>query len=169
MQTPEGIIVLPTSYQAVLSLLKSTALGAVEEAIATRCGLRIIPGDGTASITYTQADISVSGLTTTQLEDYLTTNRNSLISFGARFLCDDDATSDDQEYPEGEEQEPDGESQERGHEVGFAIKIAIYHNFLANRTPAEFRVFLKNRRIPKHTKFAKELARIFDEVETQEP
>ena len=161
MKTPQGITVIPTTYQDVAALLKSDALSVVEESIASKCGLKIICDYGTASTSYTQAEISVCGMNTDQIRDYLITNRESVINFGVLFMNDDEATSDEQEYPEGEEQDPDGESETLGYGNGFGIKVAIYHNFLANRTPAEFREFLKNRRIPRHTKFAKELARVF--------
>ena len=166
MQTPEGITVISTSHQDVLALLKSDALSAVEKPIASQTGLNIIYDHGSASTSYTQAEISVCGMTTDQIEDYLTANRDSLIDFGVRFMSDEDATSDEQEYPEGGGGDPDGESETLGYGNGFGIKVAIYHNFLANRTPTEFRAFLKNRRIPKHTKFAKELARVFAESQS---
>ena len=161
MQTPEGITVIPISFQDVGALLKSDELSAVEKEIASRCRLNIIYDRGSAGTSYTQAEISVCGMTVDQLTGYLADNKNSLIDFGVRFMSDEDATNDEQEYPEGEEQDPDGESEALGYGNGFGIKVAIYHNFLANRTAAEFRAFLKNQRIPKHTKFAKELARTF--------
>lgn len=161
MQTPEGINPIVTSHQEVLSLLKSDALSAVERPIAAKCRLDIIYDYGSPSTSSTQAEISVSGMATDQIEEYLTINRDLLIDFGVRFLSDKDATSDEQEYPDGEEQDPDGGSETLGYGTGFGIKVAIYHNFLANRTPAEFRAFLKNRRIPQHAKFAEDLARVF--------
>ncbi len=168
MQTPEGIDVILTSYQEVVALLKSEALATVEEAIAARCHLNIIHDHGAASTSYTQSEISISGMNACQIENYLANNEHSIIEFGVGFLSDEDATSDEQEYPEGEEQDPDGESELLGYGNGFGITYVIYHNFLANRTPAEFRAFLKNRRVPKHTKFMKELARVFDEVQSND-
>ncbi|MCA9146632.1 MAG: hypothetical protein KDB05_27830 [Planctomycetales bacterium] len=162
MQTPEGITVVPVAYQDVLALLTSDAVTDVEQAIASQLRFKIIQDHGATSTSYTQAEISVSGMTTDQIERYLRSDRDLVIAFGVRFLRDDDATSDEQEYPEGEEQDPDGESETLGYGNGFGIKYAIYHNFLANRPSSEFRAFLKNRRIPKHTKFANELVRIFD-------
>jgi hypothetical protein len=167
MKTPEGITVISTSHQDVLALVKSDALSSIEEAIASQTGLNIIYEYGSASISYTQAEVSVCGMTSQQINEYLTTNRDSLIDFGVRFMKDEDATSDEQEFSEGEEQDSVGESETLGYGNGFGIKIAIYHNFLANRTPNEFRAFLKNRRIPKHAKFAKELARIFAESQLE--
>jgi hypothetical protein len=161
MRTPEGITLVPTPYQDVVALLKSEALSAVEGPIAARCRMTIIYDGGSASTSYVQAEISVSGMTTRQIEDYLAANKESLIEFGVCFLQDPEATRDEQEYPEGEEQDPDEVIATLGYGNGFGIKVAIYHNFLANRTPAEFRAFLKNRRIPKHAKFAKELERVF--------
>ena len=84
-----------------------------------------------------------------------------MIAFGVRLLQE---TSDEEEYPEDEEQDPDEESETLGYANGFGIKYAIYHHFLANRSLSELRAFLKNRRIPKHTKFAKELQKVFLQV-----
>ena len=162
MRTPERITVIPTLYHDVLSLLKSDTLASIEHAIATKCGLRIIFHDSTASTSHTQAEISVSGMTVGAIEEYLQKNRIPITAFGIHFLHDPDATSDEQEYPEGEEQDPNGESVTLGIGNGFAISYAIYHNFLANRPLAEFHAFLKNRRIPKHTKFAKALLRVYE-------
>jgi hypothetical protein len=80
-------------------------------------------------------------------------------------LSDRKAASDEQEYLEGEEQDQDEPGVSFGYANGFGAKCAIYHNFLANRAPSEFRAFLKNRRIPTHTKYAKELTRVFGEVQ----
>jgi hypothetical protein len=165
MQTPDGIKIIPTVYQEVLALLKSDALAAVEHPIAAGRRLKMIYDDGTASMTYLRAEISVSGLTTAGIAEYLSHNQDVLIRFGLRFLGDKDATSDEQEYAEGEEQDPPGESEVLGFSNGMGIKIAIYHNFLTNRTPAEFLAFLKNRRIPKAATFARDLARVY--VESQ--
>ena len=63
MQTPEGITVVSTNYQDVLALRKSDALAAVEQTMATRCAVAIVQDDSVASISYTQAEISVSGMT----------------------------------------------------------------------------------------------------------
>jgi hypothetical protein len=161
MQTPVGITVIPTSYPEVVALLKSAPLDAVERAIADRLRAKIIDHASAASISYTQGEISVSGMTVGQIEAYLAANRKPLIDFGVRFLGDQEATSDEQEYPTGEEQDQDQPGVDLGLARGFGIKIAIYHNFLANRAPAELRAFLKNRRIPRHAKFAKELERVF--------
>ena len=161
MKTPDSLTVAPTSYQHVVSLLKSDALSNVERPIASKCRLNITYDHGAASVSYTQAEISVCGMTTDELADYMTNNVDALIDFGVRFMNDEDSARDEQEYPDGEEQDPDGDSETVGYGNGFGIKVAIYHNFLSNRTPSEFRAYLKNRRIPKHTKFAKELARVF--------
>ena len=88
MQTPKGITVTPTSYQDVVALLNSDALSPVEEAIAARCCLRIIRDLSPAATAYTQAEISVCGMTTDQIEQHLAANLDALVDFGARFLAD---------------------------------------------------------------------------------
>jgi hypothetical protein len=163
MQTPDGIKIIPTVYQEVLALLKSDTLAAVEHPIAARRHLKMIYDDGTASMTYLRAEISVSGLTTAGIEEYLSHHKDAVIRFGLRFLGDQNATSDEQEYAEGEDQDPPGESEILGLSNGMGIKVAIYHNFLTNRMPAEFLAFLKNRRIPNAAKFARDLDRIYSE------
>lgn len=164
MKTPEGITVIPVSYQDVVALLKSDVLSDVEQQIASRCHMKIIYDYGSVTTSYTQAEISVSGMTTAQLGSYLADHKESVIEFGVRFFNDTETTTDEQEYPEGEEQDPDGKSETLGYGNGFGIKVAIYHSFLTARAPADLRAFLKNRRIPKHAKFAKELARVFSEM-----
>jgi hypothetical protein len=160
-----SIKIVPTTYQEVMSLLKSNALRAVEEAIATQVGQRIIRDYGTAETQHTQAIMSVSGMHAAEIENYLADHRDRLIAFGVRFLRDKEATKTEEEYPPGEEQdEASGESVSLGLGSGFGITYAIYHSFLANRPVAEFRQFLQNRRIPHHSKFAKELRRVFEET-----
>lgn len=163
MKTPDGIQIIPTVYQEVLALLKSDVLAAVEQPIAAGRRLKMIYDDGTASMTYLRAQISVSGLTTADIAKYLSQNTDALIRFGLRFLGDHEATSDDQEYPEGEEQDPPGESEILGLSNGMGIKMAIYHNFLANRTLSELLAYLKNRRVPKAANFARDLIRVYGE------
>ena len=161
MKTPEGISIIPTSHQDVVALLTSDELAAVESPIAERCRFEILRDLASTTTSSVQAEVSVSGMSASEITDYMVSHRKHLIEFGVRFLGDEDATDDEQEHPEGEEQDPDGESVTLGYGVGFGVKYAIYHNFLSNRPAQEFRAFLKNRRIPKHTKFAKELARVF--------
>lgn len=163
MKTPEGIILIPTSYQEIAALLASDELAAVESPIADQCQLRIIRDLTSAQISYLQADVSVSGMTIAEIRQYLVRYRNHLVAFGVRLLGDSDLAQEEQEFAEGEEQDEDGESEIKGWGVGFGVNYAICHNFLANRPAAEFRAFLKNRRIPHHAKFAKELERVFAE------
>jgi len=161
MKTPEGISIIPTTYQEIVSLLTSDELAGVECPIAEQCGLQILRDMASTTTSFAQAEVSVSGMTVDEIKRYLALHRDRLVAFGVRFLRDEDATKDEQEYPEGEEQDAEGESEAIGLGVGFGVKYAIFHNFLANRSAADFRAFLKNRRIPKHTKFAKELERVF--------
>jgi hypothetical protein len=159
-----AINVTPTPYQEVLALLRSEPLRAVEQAIAAAVGSKIVEDYSTTCTSYTQADMSVSGMTVAQTETFLIAHRDRIISFGIAFLRDQAATDDSEEYPEGEEQDPSETVEEHGLGVGFGIKYAIFYNFLANRTPTEFRAYLKNRRIPHHARFAQELRRVFDQV-----
>lgn len=158
-----GIRVISTPYPQVLALLHSDALRAVEQAIAAQVGSRIVEDYSAASTSYTQAEMSVSGLTVAEIETLLVERRGEIVAFGVRFLHDEEAMRDEEEYPEGEEEEPSEPGTTLGLGTGFGVKYTIFYNFLANRTPAEFRAFLKHRRIPHHAKFAKELRRVFEE------
>jgi hypothetical protein len=164
-----AIKVIPTPYQEALALLRSDTLRMVEQAIADAIGSRIVEDYSTTSTSYTQADMSVSGMTIAQTEALLVTRREQIIKFGVAFLRDEAATDDTEEYPEGEEQDPSGTVEVHGHGIGFGIKVAIYYNFLAHRTPAEFQAYLKNRRIPHRARFARELRRVFDTVQQEPP
>jgi hypothetical protein len=104
-------------------------------------------------------------MTASDIEVLLRDRRDRLVAFGARLLRDQSATCDEGEYPEGEEQDTSGPSELVGLGTGFGVKYAIYYNFLANRTPAELRAFLKNRRTPHHARFSRDLRRLFDEAQ----
>jgi hypothetical protein len=160
-----AIKVIPTPYQEVLSLLHSDALRAIEQAIAAAVGIRIVADYSSTCTSYTQGDMSVSGMTVAQTEALLVNHRDQLIRFGVAFLRDEAATDDAEEFPEGEEQDSSETVDVQGLGVGFGIKYAIFYNFLAHRTPAEFRAYLKNRRIPHQARFARELRRVFDSVQ----
>ena len=157
-----SIKIIPIEYHQVRAILESDALKAIEEPIAAKRGLAILYDFSSASTTYTLADISVSGMSSAQLETLLREHRDRIITFGILFACDQEANRDEEEYPEGEEPDEDEDPGEvLGLGCGFGIKYAIYYNFVANRTPAELRAYLKNRRIPQAAKFAMALERIF--------
>lgn len=159
-----AIKVIPTPYEDVLKLLHSDALRSVEQAIATAVRTPIVADYSNVCTNFTRADISVSGLTVGEIESLLVSRRHEIIAFGVAFLRDQDATRDEEEYPVGEEQEPPETNAVEGLGTGFGIKYAIFCNFLANRTPAEFRAYLKNRRIPHQARFAMDLRRVFDQA-----
>ena len=165
---PSQIKIIPTSYQDVMALLKSGSLRDVEAEIAARFNMPILRDYMTQSVNLIQGTISVSGLSTGQIETILRECRTRVIAFGIRFHQDKHATKEEEEHPEGEE--PGEEDLPRNEKVlafgtGFGITYAIYYNFLANRSAPELREYLKNRRIPYHAKFAKELRRVFDETD----
>jgi hypothetical protein len=155
-----AIKVIPTAYQDVLALMRSEALGAVEQPVAAAVGLRLLEDYATTIVSALQADLSVSGMTVADAEALLLTHRDRIIAFGIAFLRDKAATDDAEEYPEGEEQDPPGPGTVLGLSAGFGITHAIYFNFLTNRPAPDFRAYLKNRRIPHQAKFAKELRRL---------
>ena len=165
---PSQIKIIPTSYRSVMALLKSESLRDVEEEIAARLNMPILRDYMTQSVNLIQGTISVSGLSAGQIETLLREYRTRIIAFGIRFNQDKHATKEAEEYPEGEEPgEEDFPRNEKvlGFGTGFGITYAIYCNFLSNRSAAELREYLKNRRIPYHAKFAKKLRRVFDETD----
>ena len=159
-----SINVIPTSYQEVVELLKSDAVESVEHAIAGAVGSHIVADYSSACTSYTQADLSVSGMTVAETEALLIRERDQIIKFGVAFLRDESANDDSEEFPEGEEQEPSQTVEVHGLGVGFSIKYAIFYNFLANRTPTELRAYLKNRRIPHQARCARDLRRVYDSL-----
>lgn len=162
MKTPEGIVLVDASFQDVVALLKSEALSVVDQAIAAALQMPIRYDFDSACVGYAQGDISVSGMTPHQIEEYLKTNSDAIIDFGTRFMHDIEATSEEQEYPEGESQDSIETVEVLGYANGFGITLAIYHNFVARRSGAELDAYLKNRQIPKRARFAKAIYRIFD-------
>jgi len=139
----------------------------LEQPVAAAVGLKVFEDLSPASVNYTLGDISVSGLTTAQIKALLTDKQEEIITFAIAVLTDQEATDQQEEYPEGEEQDPSQPGEVLGLGVGFGIKHAILFNFFANRSSAELRAYLKNRRIPHQAKFAKALRRIFEEVQSR--
>lgn len=156
-----AVKVIPTPYQQVLALLQSDALRAVEQPIAAAVGSRVVEDYSTACTSLTQSDLSVSGLTVAEAEALLVAERERLIRFGVAFLRDEAATAGGEEFPPGQEAEPSETVESHWLGVGFGVKYAIYYNFLARRTQAEFQAYLKNRRVPHRARFARELRRVF--------
>ena len=158
----------PSPFQQVLALLRSDDLRAVEQAIAAAVGSRIVEEYSITCTAYTQANMSVAGMTVAESEALLASHRDQLIKFGVGFLRHEGAT-DNSEDLQGQEQDSPETVGVHGLGVGFGIKVAIYYNFLAHRTPAEFRAYLKNRRIAHQARFARELRRVFDSVQQTRP
>jgi hypothetical protein len=138
---------------------------AIETDIAKAVGSRIIEDYSVTCTSYTQADMSVSGMSVADTEALLRSHRDQLTAFSIAFLGDEAASGVEEEYPEGEEQDPSEEGEVLGLAAGFGITYAIYYNFLAHRSPAEFQAYLKNRRIPHRAKYARELRRVFEGVQ----
>ncbi|MBB3210641.1 hypothetical protein FHS27_006489 [Rhodopirellula rubra] len=139
----------------------------VETAIAAGIQMAICRDHLNTTANYTQAEISLSGLTIDQISSILRSDQSSLIDFGVRFLRDEEATEEVQEYPAGEEPDPDDVDEtvtEHGLGVGFGITYAIYWHFLTNHTAKDFTEFLKKRRIPGARKFATDLRRIYADL-----
>lgn len=156
------IKIIPTQYDQVRALLLSDVLRIVEQTIAAQVGSKIVEDYSNACTNYTRADMSVSGLSVAEIESLLVSRRHEIIAFGVSLLRDEEAIRDDEENPEGEEQDPSETVEVHGLGTGFGINYAIYYNFLTNRTPAELRAYLKNRRIPHQAQFAKALRRVLE-------
>jgi hypothetical protein len=158
--TPEGIQVIPVEYGDVVAILDSVSLRSIEEPIAIAHRLPILRDKSAASISYIQGELSVCGMTTEELDRYMRDNGDMIVRL-ALLMRQDIPNTDEEEYPEGEEQDPSSEGVVLGLSNGFGLTHAIYHNFLSRRTGKELRAFLKNRRIPYHAKFAKQLESVF--------
>lgn len=158
--TPEGIQVIPVDFQKIFSLLDSEELRAIEEPIAKSQNLKIIYDKSAASINLIAAELSVCGMTTDQLFKYMQDNRDQIVRLALK-INEDLKDTDEEEFPEGEEQDPSEITEVLGFASGFGLSHAIYHNFLSNRSGKELRAFLKNRRIPSHTKYAKAIEKVF--------
>jgi len=158
-----AIKIIPTPYEDVLTLLHSESLRNVEQAIAGKLRMRIVEDYSNVCTNYTRSDISVSGMTVGEVDALLTSRRDEIVAFGIRLLKDQEATSEE-EFPEDEEQDQSEKKEVHGLGTGFGVKYAIFFNFLANRTSAEFRAYLKNRRIPNQAKFAKALRSVYEET-----
>jgi hypothetical protein len=148
-----------------MALLRSEVLGAVEQAIATEVGMRVVEDFSAACTAYTMTEMSVSGMSVAETEALLVAHRDGIIRFGIAFLRHEAAKSNSGGQPQDDEEAESETVEVRGLGVGFGIKYAIYYNFLARRKPAEFRAFLKHRRISRHAKRAQELRQVFDSVQ----
>lgn len=154
MTTPEDIKLTPAAYDEVVALLKSDALRAVEEPIAAAVGLEIIRDYSVGSVAWIQAEISVSGLSPKELEQYLVAHRQAIVDFAIR-------------YSSSSATPTTGDCKPVGLSAGFGLLHGIRHNFLANRTNKEFIAFLKNRRIPAPTKEAKQARAAFEAADME--
>jgi hypothetical protein len=159
------IKVVPFTFAEVLDVLHSASLRKVEQGIAQQTGQRIIEDYSPVCINLTLASMSVSGMNAAQIQALLDNESERLIAFGVKFLREEGMTRDEEEHALGEEEEPSTLVEVRGLGTGFGITYAIYYNFAANRTPAEFRAYLKNRRIGGAAKFASQLRRILQEID----
>jgi hypothetical protein len=111
--------------------------------------------------------IGQAGLSPAEVESILSHQRAKLIEFGVAFLRNEAATSDEEEYPEGEEPGSDETPvtlSDEGYGVGFAVTYAIYLNYLQQRSQHDFVEYLKAVRIPHAARFARELKRIYNEL-----
>jgi hypothetical protein len=152
------------SYQDVLDLLASEHVRSVERAIAAEVGMNIFEDYSVVSTSHLLVAIGASGMTPSDIKVLLQDRRDQIVAFGVRLLRDLAVNSDDEDvYPEGEEQDPPGKVVSEGLGIGFGVTYAIYYNFLANRTPAELRAFLRGRGIEYHSSFSQDLRRLFDE------
>lgn len=158
--TPEGITVTPVEFHDVIEILNSDALKAVEEPIAAACGFMILRDSMPILISEAQGELSVCGMSVEEFKKYLAENQSSIVEF-ALCLLNDKTEIPVQEFPESEEQDPSEEGQVLGICNGFGITRTIWHQFVSRRSPKELRAFLKNRRIPHHTKYAKQLESIY--------
>lgn len=152
-------------HNDVLALLLSGALADVESAIADRTQNTICRDYLKTTARLTQAEISLSGLSVDEISSILRDQHDSVIEFGIRFLQDEAATEDTQEYPEGEEPDPEDVDRvvaNQGLGVGFGVTYAIYWHFLTNQAAKDFTEFLQKRRIPGARKFTTDLRRIHD-------
>lgn len=163
-----SIKLTPTPFSDVVALLKSEALRVIEEPIAADLRMKIVYDFTSSSVSITQAWVSVCGMSCQDIEKFLAEQYDALLRFGIAHQRYQLGVPDEQEYPAGEEPGPDelDETVEiHGLANGFGVKIATQYNFLANRSPAELRDFLENRRIPRAAKYAREMRRVFDQTQ----
>jgi hypothetical protein len=165
--TPEGITVTPVEFHDVIEILNSDALKAVEEPIAAACGLKILRDWMPIQISIAQAELSVCGMSVEECKNYLAENQASIVEFALRLLNDNTEISEE-EFPEGEEQDPSEEGRLLGISNGLGVTWTIYHQFVSRRSPKELRAFLKNRQIPFHAKYAKQLASIYASISAKD-
>jgi hypothetical protein len=151
------------SYQEVRDLLASEHVRSLERAFAAEVGMNIFEDSSVVSTSHLLVAIGASGMTPFDIKVLLQDRRDQIVAFGVRLLRDPAVNSDEDEFPEGEEQDPPGKVESEGLGTGFGVTYAIYYNFLANRTPAELRAFLKGRGVS-HS-FSQDLRRLFDETQ----
>lgn len=143
-----AIRIIPTEYHEVLALLRSETLRSLEEEIAAAAGYSIREDYSSVCTSHRQADMSVSGLTASEIAALLAASREQIVRFAIACLRGSVVAR--------------GERPVLG--AGFGISHAIQFNFLVHRTPAEFRAYLKNRRTPNAARVIRELRAALDSV-----
>ena len=155
---------LPMTDDAIKDLLLSPDLSEIETAITRECETYINKDHIDFTIGSLRREINNSGLSIEYIRKHLYSKKDSIITFGIRFLNRFKDAPIEEEYPKGESvpksQRPQVISS-HGVGIGFGVKYAIYYDFLINR-PKELIDFVKKERIPKANKFCKTLKELYN-------
>jgi len=148
-------------------LLESSKLEHIENEIASQVNSYVNRDYLSFMVNGAVKQLKHACLNTKDIMAILSEQAELLIQFGVAFLHDEEATSDEEEYPQGEELDEDDKSEtvsEHGIGIGFGITYAIYLNYLQKNTKQEFVKYLKAERIPYAAKFASELKRVYENL-----
>ena len=145
----------------VKALLQSVELAQVEQAIASRVGLRILPAE---FATPYKRLLDLAEVSPGIARDLLVRERDALVSFGV-LVVQGSSVDPDGEFPPGEEPGPHDRSRQVGQPLGLANGtglLQLCHYVLAQGDQDRLLRFLELAKVPRRKRFAIELRRYYE-------
>jgi hypothetical protein len=140
-------------------LLKSEALRAVDAAIAAARGLPLTDGNPVVTLNSVMNSLWHAKLPAPEVRRLLEQDKELIVRLADRHLQTSDPIAEAaRDFPGG------GEATLLGLGVGVGVTWALYLHYLRDRTPAEFRSYLKAHGVRNAVTLARQLAQAYAEV-----
>ena len=141
-------------------LLKSEALRAVDAAIGAARNQPVTDSNPVMTLSGVMNDLWHAKLSAAEVRRLLAQDKDLIVRLADRYLQTSDPIADAaRDFPGG------GEATHLGLAVGVGVKWAIYLHYVRDRTPAEFRSYLKAQGVRNAGTFARELAQAYADVQ----
>ena len=148
---------------AIKDILRSNELSEIEVAIANECKTYVNKDFVDFTIGILRREINNAGLTVAYVRELLLLKKISITELGIQILKNLKDKPIEEKYPKGgkpSEGEKTRTISSHGLGIGFAVKYAIYLDFLEKR-PKELIMYLEKEGIPNARRFAKTLAELY--------